>query len=240
MKKLIIMLFLLTSVMCAQSFTVKTHHLEKEDVLGSEMIYEMKIINTSSSDLTLYLKRAEKNHSSNWSSSLCFTSCFAPFLDSIATTTNFGSKALSPGDSIEVSLHIFPKVDLGTGTIKLEIGNVNNSSDVLSFVFTAKAVETTGISEISQDIPNDYYISQNYPNPFNPTTKIHFGLNKEGNVKIDVYNIIGQKVGTLVNKQLAPGKYSTNFDAKNLTSGIYIYKMQINNYVELRKMILEK
>ncbi len=86
----------------------------------------------------------------------------------------------------------------------------------------------------------EYSLSNNYPNPFNPTTIIQFSIKKAGNTTLDVYNILGQKVKTLVNRNLTPGKYTTNFNASNLTSGIYFYLLQSNDYREIKKMMLIK
>ena len=89
-------------------------------------------------------------------------------------------------------------------------------------------------------VPSEYKLSQNYPNPFNPTTEINFSIPASGNVSLAVYNVLGQKVATLVNKELTAGAYKYQFDASNLTSGIYFYKLQANNYSQVRKMLLLK
>ncbi len=92
----------------------------------------------------------------------------------------------------------------------------------------------------TENIPSEYQLSQNYPNPFNPTTKISFSIPKATNVELSVFNILGQKVATLVNKELAAGSYKYDFDASNLTSGIYFYKLQAKDYSQVRKMMLLK
>ena len=85
-----------------------------------------------------------------------------------------------------------------------------------------------------------YYLEQNYPNPFNPSTKINFGLKKAGNVEITVYNILGNKVATLLNGFKSAGNHSVSFNASSLSSGVYFYKIVTNEFVQARKMILEK
>ena len=90
-------------------------------------------------------------------------------------------------------------------------------------------------------VPKDYSLSQNYPNPFNPTTKINFTLAESGQVNLDVYNILGEKITTLVNQEMTAGSHEINFNASNLASGIYIYRLNIKNkFIDTKKMILMK
>jgi len=87
-------------------------------------------------------------------------------------------------------------------------------------------------------IPTDYVLYQNYPNPFNPTTKIQYGIPNSGPVTLQVYNLLGEVVTTLVNEQQPAGNYEVSFDAANLSSGIYLYKIQAGDYSDVKKMIL--
>ncbi len=89
-------------------------------------------------------------------------------------------------------------------------------------------------------LPQNYVLSQNYPNPFNPTTKIEFDVRESGFVKLKVYNMLGQEVANLVNKPLATGRYSVDFNGSNLASGVYIYRMEVNGFAQSKKMILTK
>ncbi len=88
--------------------------------------------------------------------------------------------------------------------------------------------------------PNNYFLKQNYPNPFNPSTYINYGLKEGSFVTLKVYNILGTEVATLVNEYKPAGNYKVNFDASQLASGVYIYRLNTNNFVQTRKMILEK
>lgn len=102
-------------------------------------------------------------------------------------------------------------------------------------------MKLTGIKEINNQTPDDYSLAQNYPNPFNPSTRIKFYLKEEGKVKLDVYNIIGQKVAELVNQELPSGFHEIEFNASDLASGIYIYRLNVGNkFTSVKKMILEK
>ncbi len=86
--------------------------------------------------------------------------------------------------------------------------------------------------------PTEYYLLQNYPNPFNPSTTIKYSIPESGNVKLIVYNFLGEKVATLVNGYKEAGTYRVNFNASKLSSGVYYYKIQSNRFSEVKKMIL--
>ena len=88
--------------------------------------------------------------------------------------------------------------------------------------------------------PNEFELSQNYPNPFNPSTTIRFNLPEASIVKLTIFNILGQEIRTLVNEFKESGANTINFDASDLNSGIYIYKIEAGNFVQTRKMTLLK
>jgi hypothetical protein len=90
------------------------------------------------------------------------------------------------------------------------------------------------------NIPDNYLLSQNYPNPFNPSTQIEFSVPVESNVSIVVYDLVGREVVTLVNENMPSGNYSLTWNAAGLTSGVYFYRMESQNYVEVKKMIMLK
>jgi hypothetical protein len=96
----------------------------------------------------------------------------------------------------------------------------------------------TGVEELG--IPTEFVLLQNYPNPFNPTTSIQFGLPSESYVRLTVFNILGQEVALLVNASMGAGYHKVNFDASKLNTGMYIYKIEANNFVSVRKMLLVK
>ncbi len=89
-------------------------------------------------------------------------------------------------------------------------------------------------------IASNYKLSQNYPNPFNPTTKIQFSVPKQSHVSLSVFNILGQKVATLVNGVKATGNYEVNFNATKLSTGVYIYRLEAGNNIITKKMTLLK
>ncbi|MCF6268690.1 MAG: T9SS type A sorting domain-containing protein [Melioribacteraceae bacterium] len=111
-------------------------------------------------------------------------------------------------------------------------------------IYTSKKLETpeegitTNIREERTTVVKDYNLMQNYPNPFNPTTTINFAIPKQSQVKLAVYNIIGEKVAELINAEISAGYHSISFDARNLSSGVYFYRLVANNFVETKKLIL--
>ena len=99
--------------------------------------------------------------------------------------------------------------------------------------------DLTDVNE-SKNIVNKFSLSQNYPNPFNPSTKIKFNIPRASLVTLEVYDVLGKEVATLVNEIKPIGSYEVSFDASHLSSGIYFYKLQAGNFIETKKMILLK
>jgi len=98
----------------------------------------------------------------------------------------------------------------------------------------------TSINEYSSQIPGEFYLEQNYPNPFNPTTKLSFVISHQSFVTLNVYDLLGNKIATLINEDIPAGNYHLNFNADELTSGVYFYQLKTNNMVQTKKMILIK
>jgi hypothetical protein len=116
----------------------------------------------------------------------------------------------------------------------------NSLIDGASFSLDLVTVTSlTGVGNNNQII-NSYNLSQNYPNPFNPTTTINFSIPKSGLVTIKVFDLLGKEVTTLVNDPKVAGTYSVNFDGTNLSSGVYFYKIEANDFVAVKRMMLIK
>ena len=98
----------------------------------------------------------------------------------------------------------------------------------------------TSIKPVSSEIPQNFTLEQNYPNPFNPVTNIRFKISNAGNTKITVFDLLGKEVETLVSQYLQAGAYEVNFNAANLTSGIYFYKLSSSDFTDVKRMILIK
>ena len=98
-----------------------------------------------------------------------------------------------------------------------------------------------GIHNIGSDVPKTFSLSQNYPNPFNPTTKIRFAVPKTANVTLQVYDITGKVVATLINNvTVTAGNKEIDYNASNLASGIYFYRINAGTFTDTKKMILVK
>lgn len=125
----------------------------------------------------------------------------------------------------------------GTLYLGVHITSLNNQQQK-----TLIAIKDTGGVGINQeDITiTDFKLEQNFPNPFNPTTTINYQLPRSGYVALNVYDILGKEVSSLVNEQKNPGRYSVNFGASQLAAGVYIYQLRVNDYVSSRKMLLIK
>ena len=96
------------------------------------------------------------------------------------------------------------------------------------------------ISYSGSEVVSEYALEQNYPNPFNPTTTIKYQIPSSGNVTIKVYDILGNEVAKLVDGYMETGKYEVEFDASSLASGVYIYRLSVNDFVNVKKMVMLK
>jgi hypothetical protein len=97
-----------------------------------------------------------------------------------------------------------------------------------------------GINQVSSEVPGNFSLNQNYPNPFNPVTKIKFDIPRSSNVKLEVFDIMGKTVSTLLNGYLSAGIYETDFDGSNLSSGTYFYRINTEGFTATKKMLLIK
>jgi hypothetical protein len=236
---LCIIIFLsINASLYAQDITFVPHDTLIVGNIGDEIIFDIDVTNVSSVKQTVFVVRTINDLPQDWYSSLCFDACFPPDLDSIATTPMFGSTPLDPGESREVSLHVYAVNNNGTAYVQLQAGTFNNPNDRITVNFTATTLPLSAGS--SDNYPEDYNLAQNYPNPFNPSTKIEYQIKEAGFVSMEVYNILGVKVATVINEYMPAGNYIADFSAANLASGVYIYNIQVNNFTKTRKMILEK
>ena len=129
-----------------------------------------------------------------------------------------------------------PGININTALNTVTFYNITvNNLIILTVEKTA-----TGISGNQADAVKIFQLFQNYPNPFNPSTNIKFDLKEDSYVTLTVYNIIGQKVAELINSDLSAGFHNVIFNAVNLSSGIYFYKLKAGSYSSVKKMELLK
>jgi hypothetical protein len=126
---------------------------------------------------------------------------------------------------------------VGIGDAFITVTVKDGAGDFMSTSFDVNV----GLTSVEEEvIPTEFALMQNYPNPFNPTTNIKFALPKESNVTMRVYNVLGEEVATLVNKVMPAGFHTVNFDASRLSNGMYIYRIEADNFVSVKKMLLVK
>jgi hypothetical protein len=136
-------------------------------------------------------------------------------------------------------------------TVKVENVNISlldeSGKEINALLKSGEQITLSGkninkLTVLSGEIvtPEEYSLEQNYPNPFNPSTSIKFSLPETADVSLVIYNALGQKVTELVNGKLEAGKYSYQWDASDIATGMYIYELRASNFVSVKKMILLK
>jgi hypothetical protein len=120
--------------------------------------------------------------------------------------------------------------------------NVNGNPTSINFDYGNWILKyVNGITDTEiLPIPDEYVLKQNYPNPFNPTTTIEYSVPQSSYVTLKVFNVLGKEVATLVNGQNGAGRHKVNFDASTLNSGVYFYRIDADNFIDTKKMILLK
>ena len=182
------------------------------------------------------------------------------FVDVAGTFNGWGGNSMvlddSDGDSVYsiTVLDLYPEENLeykfringswDDATCEFPAGGPNrtyvvpNTNSVLFHWYNDEEPEVGIIG--SETLPKVYALRQNYPNPFNPTTTISFDLPEAANVQLVIYNMMGQQVAELKNENMQPGFYKMNFNASHLASGVYIYRIQANNFAAIKKMTILK
>ena len=143
---------------------------------------------------------------------------------------------LEPDDSTTIIVKFAPpSIGLFSDTLKLFSNDIDEKN---SYVYlSGVGINVTGVKE---NYPLQFMLYQNYPNPFNPTTSIKYSLPRVAFVKLQLFNIYGQLVQTLVNEQKMPGTHEIKFNASQYSSGVYFYRLQAENFVTTKKLLLIK
>ena len=138
------------------------------------------------------------------------------------------------GDGVDLRYHN------GAYFITTEFGGVQTSDDPYSGINRISFLPVSIDEFDNGNIPENYALSQNYPNPFNPVTQIEFSLPARSEVLLVIYNLRGQEVARLIDGEQVAGFHSVTWDASNVSSGIYFYRLQAGDFVQTRKMVLLK
>lgn len=154
--------------------------------------------------------------------------------------TNWTSAYVGSRSSGEYVRYQFPVV-FGKYVKLVILGQDDTWAQLVEFevLFDSKEGFQTEDAEVTA-VPNEYALENNYPNPFNPTTTINFQLPKDGHVELAVYNMVGQKVATLINGQVNAGYHSVAWEAGKHPSGIYLYRIEAGDFMQTKRMVLLK
>jgi hypothetical protein len=151
------------------------------------------------------------------------------------------SQVIDSSDAITEAYRWVIPSTMNTGSgFKIQIRSKNDPSVLDTSNSSFNIDYASSIEANDNAIPSAYSLSQNYPNPFNPSTTIKFDLKESGLVLLKIYDVLGREVTTLLNEVKSAGSYSINFNASNITSGIYFYKIQSGSFSQIRKMVLIK
>ena len=146
---------------------------------------------------------------------------------------------IAPGDTFSVNFVVQPH-GLPAGQVDGLLVIQNNDPQRRTVNIPVLVDVLTGFPGTDSDIPQRFALMQNFPNPFNPLTTIRYELPRESKVVLKIYNVIGQEVATLVNDVQRAGRYGVNFTSEGLASGVYFYRLQANDFVETKKLLLLK
>jgi V8-like Glu-specific endopeptidase len=134
----------------------------------------------------------------------------------------------------------------GTATEPQAYSFVDNKLNPGNYFYRLKQIDFDGTFSYSNTVeveivtPSTFVLEQNYPNPFNPSTSIRFSIPVETDVRLNVFNTLGQEVAEIINSRLKDGYHEIDFDATNLTSGIYFYRLEADKFVDVKKMLIIK
>jgi hypothetical protein len=131
-----------------------------------------------------------------------------------------------------------PQIATENAQVRIVMDNIGGNYEGISGHFTIQ--ETPTSVEVRGENPKTFTLPANYPNPFNPSTTIKFSLPRTGYVRLQVFNILGEVVATLVSEELNAGTYTTLWNASRMASGAYFYRLQAADFVDTKKLLLLK
>jgi hypothetical protein len=224
-------------VVFVDSNTVYLNHANQPITFGDlsvDQFVEVKMIRNAGS--TLLALRIKIEDRMNLSKVTGFTGVVNGYTIQLPT----GNYAInSQTVVIDNNYNIVPASQLSNGQQVTVWAIVDASSNKTALQIQSKTSSPTGVEE-SPAVVDEFVLDQNYPNPFNPATTISFTIQADQLVSLKVFNSLGEEVRTLINSNLAKGTHNINFNADGLSSGLYLYKLESGNQVQVRKMMLLK
>ncbi len=224
--------FSVTAETPGPAFSISVPDTSAEMPAGQSHEFTGTVYNTSDKPLTVFMVRRQNNIPDSWSTSLCFGSCPQAEVDTV-------NSLIMNGDSLEYT------VTFNTGDQSADSGFVcmafyaDGETDTLTQVFSVNTI-LTDIEGPSTATVMVFRLLGNYPNPFNPATTISYQLPQLSQVAITVYDVSGKAVYTQDLGRQATGVHHIRFNAENLSSGTYLYRVRANGQVQTGKMLLLK
>lgn len=217
--------------LCAQSFTVKETQVEHTSALDEYP--EMKTVFTNISGTRLHLKVSRtQNMPEGWESQICF------FYDCYPADVSEKTGYMDADTTDDLKLGFYGLSTTGTGEVTLTVENLDNSAETVTvrYILTVESV-----SSVKTATPVAFDLMQNYPNPFNPSTTIDVDVQHPVTASLTVEDLLGREVARLADRQLFDaGRHSFTFDAGGITSGVYFYRLETEQVVTVKSMVLQK
>lgn len=238
-KTVLLMFLLFSTTLYAQSFTWNVPHTTIIGNPGDFLVIESYLINNSSSIVQYRVIVSDVNMPATWGGSYCPGALCLPFQMDTSMVFN-----LTVGSTDTFTVEMFTDNTPAVGYVTMKIENINNPSEYYQYSF-GFSTGPNAINGNGGQLPTVFQLEQNYPNPFNPETAIPFKLENAGNVKLEIFNNLGQKVRTLADGFYTPGVYEVKWDGRNdfgvlMPSGNYVYRLQHGLHSQIRKMTLIK
>ena len=165
-------------------------------------------------------------------------------LDSIANVNVAAAISFLTGSNDSTKIHMLQEAQfnlaLAEGDESAGVHNHMYTISLLNDVIDKTTDIVMGVNDDLNPIAKEFALHQNYPNPFNPTTMINYQIPQKSMVDLKIYNVLGEEVADLINENMDAGYYSVRFDAKNLPSGVYLYKIQAGEFSQVKSMLLLK
>lgn len=250
MKKIIVTMFLIAFIVLifgtpirilCQTFSFTPIHLEDSGNLGDRLACKAEVKNLTAQKINVNINRYRNDLSEGWLSSFCLNQCYAPSADNVNEDI--------PANTTMVFTMYYDTITDSAGRAESDVRLSNNANpnERYSLTFKASTLKPALVTKTGKAI--QFELKQNYPNPFgvssvagSSTTTIQFSIPKSSDVSVKVYDMLGREVKTLVNSTLAQGIYSEIWNGRDnngqqLSTGIYICKLQAGKYSETKRII---